>query len=95
MSGSSIFAVSNRLAMVLICAVLIAAFSISGIALTRLGRSTSKDPRRLWRISLGANLAIVGAIVLLVGLDTGLAVSIMGFVVIMLHVVALADTRRN
>jgi hypothetical protein len=95
MSASPVFAVNNRLGVALICAVLVAAFFISGIALMRLGRPTSKDPRRLWRISLGANVTIVGAIVLLVGLETGLVLSIMEFVVIMLHVAALANKKRK
>jgi magnesium-transporting ATPase (P-type) len=71
-------------------AIVFVAFVVSAVALTRLGRPTLGNTRRLWLISLISNLTIIAVVVIELGVKLGLALCMMELITIVLHVFALA-----
>jgi ammonia channel protein AmtB len=67
------------------------AYILSLMALGRLARRhTTMEPRRLWRVSLLCNLAILAIVVMALGAEIGLAICVMELVAIAVHVIAIA-----
>ena len=57
--------------------------------LAKLQRPNAADPRRLWTISLAANIVVVLIFIVAVGVTAGLLVCLLELVAIALHVAAL------
>jgi hypothetical protein len=75
---------------VLMSLIVATASIISAVVLARLGQPSPRYTRRLWRISLVANLIIVAILTSEFGVTIGLASCVMELVSIAFHVVALA-----
>jgi chromate transport protein ChrA len=69
--------------------VAVAAYFTSVSALASIQRSKTTEPRRLWRLSLACNVAIVATLAAGFGVKVGLVMCAMELVAIVLHLVAL------
>ncbi len=72
--------------------VAVVAYFTSFAALARIQRRPRAEPRRLWRLSLACNVAIVAVLVAGFGVQVGLVLCIMELVAIGLHIVALTTS---
>jgi amino acid transporter len=87
--------ISAHAVAVAMAAVAVAAYFTSVIALARIQRRTTAEPRRLWRLSLACNIAIVAILVVGFGVQLGLILCIMEIVAIALHLIALTTSTRE